>query len=120
MDRILKSDAEIVWVGLGTPKQDYEAARLAGRLSMVFIAVGAAFDFVAGHKNEAPTLVQRAGLEWAYRLISEPRRLWRRYLFGNVRFLWAVIHRLHEDSQCRESHRRCTLLPSRSLHNRAV
>ena len=90
-DRILQSGAHMVWVGLGTPKQDFEVARLARELPLVFIAVGAAFDFVAGKKREAPKWVQRVGCEWLYRLLSEPRRLWRRYLFGNVRFVWAVV-----------------------------
>jgi N-acetylglucosaminyldiphosphoundecaprenol N-acetyl-beta-D-mannosaminyltransferase len=89
--RIRESDAQLVWVGLGTPKQDLEAARLASELRLVFVAVGAAFDFVAGNKSEAPEWMQRSGVEWVYRLLSEPRRLWRRYLFGNARFLWALI-----------------------------
>jgi N-acetylglucosaminyldiphosphoundecaprenol N-acetyl-beta-D-mannosaminyltransferase len=93
LHRILTSEAQVVWVGLGTPKQDIEAADLAGQLSLVFIAIGAAFDFVAGSKAEAPVWMQRAGLEWFHRLISEPRRLWRRYLLGNFRFLWAIVTR---------------------------
>ncbi len=96
IQRISKSRAQIVWVGLGTPKQDFETHRLARQVPLVFVAVGAAFDFVAGKKREAPTWMQRAGLEWFHRLISEPRRLWRRYLFGNVRFLRAVIRHRNE------------------------
>lgn len=99
LQRISASGAQIVWVGLGTPKQDIEAANLARRLPLVVIAVGAAFDFVAGNKNEAPIWMQRTGQEWVYRLISEPRRLWRRYLFGNVRFLWALIRRMRDSEQ---------------------
>jgi N-acetylglucosaminyldiphosphoundecaprenol N-acetyl-beta-D-mannosaminyltransferase len=91
IQRLTKSRAQIVWVGLGTPQQDFEAIRLARQIPLVFVAVGAAFDFVAGNKREAPMWMQRAGLEWFHRLISEPRRLWRRYLFGNARFLKAVI-----------------------------
>jgi N-acetylglucosaminyldiphosphoundecaprenol N-acetyl-beta-D-mannosaminyltransferase len=91
IQRITESRAQIVWVGLGTPKQDFETIRLARRIPVVFVAVGAAFDFVAGNKHEAPMWMQRAGMEWFHRLISEPRRLWRRYLFGNARFLKAVI-----------------------------
>lgn len=87
---ILASGAEIVWVGLGTPKQDVRAAQLAAVLPVVSVAVGAAFDFVAGHKRQAPPWVQRRGLEWAFRFGCEPRRLWRRYLFGNARFLSGV------------------------------
>ena len=92
-DRIRRAGAQIVWVGLGTPKQDRETARLAARLPVVVAAVGAAFDFVAGTKRQAPTWMQHNGLEWVFRLLSEPRRLWRRYLFGNARFLWAVRRR---------------------------
>lgn len=88
--RITASGAQVVWVGLGTPKQDWECARLAGEVPAVCVAVGAAFDFIAGHKAQAPRWMQRHGLEWVHRLASEPRRLWRRYLFGNARFLWAV------------------------------
>jgi len=90
-DRIAASGAQVVWVGLGTPKQDWEAAALAQRVPAVFCAVGAAFDFVAGHKKQAPAWMQQRGLEWTFRLASEPRRLWRRYLFGNARFVWSVV-----------------------------
>jgi exopolysaccharide biosynthesis WecB/TagA/CpsF family protein len=92
-ERIRSSGAQIVWVGLGTPKQDWEAARLAARLPLVFVAVGAAFDFVAGTKPQAPRWMQHNGLEWTFRLASEPRRLWKRYLFGNLRFLYAASRR---------------------------
>lgn len=92
-ERIRASGAQIVWVGLGTPKQDRESAQLAARLPVVAAAVGAAFDFVAGTKRQAPVWMQDRGVEWVFRLLSEPRRLWRRYLFGNARFLWAVHRR---------------------------
>lgn len=87
---IRQSEADIVWVGLGTPKQDIEAARVAQCTSRPTVAVGAAFDFAAGTRRMAPRWMQRAGLEWLFRLGSEPRRLWRRYFFGNARFVWAV------------------------------
>lgn len=87
------SGAQVVWVGLGTPKQDLEAARLATEVPAVFIAVGAAFDFVAGSVKQAPLWMQRNGLEWAFRLGLEPRRLWRRYLLGNTRFVVAAVRR---------------------------
>lgn len=89
--RIRASGANIVWVGLGTPKQDFEAQRIALRLPVVAIAIGAAFDFAAGSAREAPHWMRSVGLEWLFRLASEPRRLWRRYLFGNARFLFAVL-----------------------------
>jgi N-acetylglucosaminyldiphosphoundecaprenol N-acetyl-beta-D-mannosaminyltransferase len=89
--RIEASDAEIVWVGLGTPKQDLEVKRLAESMPVVAIAVGAAFDFSAGTVAAAPKWVQRTGLEWLHRLIKEPRRLWRRYFFGNARFVGIIL-----------------------------
>jgi len=92
-ERIIDSGATLVWVGLGTPKQDQEVRRLADSVPVMALAVGAAFDFLAGTKPQAPTWIQRAGLEWAFRLASEPRRLARRYLWGNPRFVIAVIRR---------------------------
>lgn len=88
---IRDAEADIVWVGLGTPKQDLEVRRLAATLSVVACAVGAAFDFAAGTKREAPHWMTAIGVEWVFRLLSEPRRLWRRYLIGNFVFLAAVI-----------------------------
>lgn len=88
---IAASGAHIVWVGLGTPKQDFEAARLSKSLPVTAAAVGAAFDFVAGTVKEAPELMTRLGLEWLYRFAREPRRLWKRYVFGNVRFVRSAI-----------------------------
>ncbi|PYE20198.1 N-acetylglucosaminyldiphosphoundecaprenol N-acetyl-beta-D-mannosaminyltransferase [Williamsia limnetica] len=90
-EEILQSGADLVWVALGTPKQDFVATELARRTGVPCIGVGAAFDFVAGTVREAPVWVQSTGLEWLYRLCSEPRRLWRRYLFGNFRFLYSVL-----------------------------
>lgn len=90
-ERIRDSGATIVWVGLGTPKQDYEVQRLASSLPVVAIAVGAAFDFLAGTKAQAPVWMQRSGLEWAFRLASEPRRLGRRYVWGNSLFVREAI-----------------------------
>lgn len=71
---------DIVWVGLSTPKQEYWMAEHLGRIEApVMIGVGAAFDFLAGTKRQAPAWMQKRGLEWLFRLLSEPRRLWRRY-----------------------------------------
>ena len=81
---ILASGANIIWVGLGTPKQDFEAHRVTTATGINSVAIGAAFDFLAGTTKEAPRILRGSGLEWLYRLISEPRRLWRRYLFGNI------------------------------------
>lgn len=89
-ERIRSSGADIVWVGLGTPKQDRAAAELARDAGVVAVAIGAAFDFIAGNKPEAPRWMQESGLEWMHRFASEPRRLWKRYLFGNSRFVYAA------------------------------
>lgn len=88
--RIRESGATLVWVGLGTPKQDLEVRRLADALPVTALAVGAAFDFIAGTVTQAPTWMQRSGLEWAFRLGKEPKRLARRYLWGNPRFIVSV------------------------------
>jgi len=81
IEQINASKADIVWVGLSTPKQEYWMAAHLGRLdASVMVGVGAAFDFLAGVKTQAPRWMQRSGLEWLYRLVTEPRRLWRRYL----------------------------------------
>jgi N-acetylglucosaminyldiphosphoundecaprenol N-acetyl-beta-D-mannosaminyltransferase len=80
VERINDSEADIVWVGLSTPKQEYWMAAHLGRLEApVMVGVGAAFDFLAGLKTQAPRWIQRSGLEWLYRLATEPGRLWRRY-----------------------------------------
>lgn len=84
-------DPHVVWIALGTPKQDFEAQRVCDSTGVTTVAVGAAFDFVAGTKPEAPHWMRRMSLEWLFRLISEPRRLWRRYLFGNARFTALVF-----------------------------
>src|SRR5829696_759177 len=87
-DEINRSGADVVWVGIGVPKQEKWMARMRGRLDApVLVGVGAAFDFHAGLIPQAPDTLQRLGLEWAYRLVQEPRRLWRRYLRYNPRFV---------------------------------
>ena len=88
---IRKSGANIVWLGISSPKQDFEAKRLSVTLPAVVLAVGAAFDFAAGTQKEAPIWIQRLSLEWLFRLISNPKRLWKRYLVGNLVFIKAVI-----------------------------
>jgi N-acetylglucosaminyldiphosphoundecaprenol N-acetyl-beta-D-mannosaminyltransferase len=89
-----RSKADIVWVGLGTPKQDHVAVALQELLDISTVGVGAAFDFLAGTRPEAPRWLQRAGFEWMYRMLSEPRRLGRRYLWGNVVFIGLVLEDL--------------------------
>jgi N-acetylglucosaminyldiphosphoundecaprenol N-acetyl-beta-D-mannosaminyltransferase len=92
--RINDSGADIVWVGLSTPKQERWMAANRDRINAsVMVGVGAAFDFHAGLKRQAPRWVQRSGLEWLFRLATEPRRLWRRYLVNNTLFVMNVVSR---------------------------
>jgi N-acetylglucosaminyldiphosphoundecaprenol N-acetyl-beta-D-mannosaminyltransferase len=84
--------ADVVWVGIGVPKQEKWMARMRPRLSTpVLVGVGAAFDFHAGLIPQAPDWMQRTGLEWLFRLVQEPRRLWRRYLRYNPRFVTGFV-----------------------------
>lgn len=86
--RINAAAPDLVWVGLSAPKQERWMARMRHRLEApVLLGVGAAFDFHAGNVRQAPARLQRAGLEWAFRLAAEPRRLWRRYLRVVPRYL---------------------------------
>ncbi|MBY5378982.1 glycosyltransferase (plasmid) [Rhizobium leguminosarum] len=79
-EQLNRSGADIIWVGLSSPKQELWMARMRDRLeASMLIGVGAAFDFHAGLKRQAPRIIQRSGFEWAFRLLCEPRRLWRRY-----------------------------------------
>jgi N-acetylglucosaminyldiphosphoundecaprenol N-acetyl-beta-D-mannosaminyltransferase len=97
-DSIRKSGAEIVWVGLGAPKQEqwmYEAAQWL-KPALLF-GVGAAFDFHAEMVGRAPAIMRDWGLEWLYRLASEPRRLWRRYLTTNSLFIKYLVEALWND-----------------------
>ncbi|MGB3543197.1 WecB/TagA/CpsF family glycosyltransferase [Rubrivirga sp.] len=87
VQRLRGSGARIVFVGLGCPRQERWCAEHAERVGAVCMAVGAAFDFHAGLLRQAPGWIQQAGLEWAYRLAVEPRRLWRRYARVVPRFL---------------------------------
>ncbi len=89
---INQSEADVVWVGLGTPKQDWWVANHRPLLhAPVLIAVGAAFDFHSGHVRQAPKWMQRNGFEWLFRLSQDPRRLWSRYLIMNTQFVARVL-----------------------------
>jgi len=93
-DAISRSGARILFLGLGTPKQDRWMHAHRGRVPAVMLGVGAAFDFLAGAKPQAPPWIRRAGLEWLFRLATEPRRLWRRYLGENPRFAFLALAQL--------------------------
>lgn len=89
---INEAEPDIVWVGLGTPKQELWMAEHRERLKApVLIGVGAAFDFLSGRKPQAPKWMQRSGLEWLFRLVNEPKRLWKRNLVNNPTFLILMI-----------------------------
>lgn len=96
VDVLNAAQADIVWVALGAPKQEAWMARMRPRLNApVLIGVGAAFDFLSGGKPQAPALMQKLSLEWLFRLACEPRRLWRRYVYHNPRFVvLALMQRL--------------------------
>jgi len=86
---INRAGPDVVWVGMSSPRQDLWMARMRELLhAPVLIAIGAAYDFHTGSVRQAPRWMQRSGLEWLFRLASEPRRLWRRYVYDNPRFLW--------------------------------
>jgi N-acetylglucosaminyldiphosphoundecaprenol N-acetyl-beta-D-mannosaminyltransferase len=93
--RVREAKAEIVWVGLSTPKQERFMARYAERLGAPLLAgVGAAFDYHTGLIRDCPRWMKRAGLQWAHRLAQDPKRLWRRYLRNNPAFLWHIALQL--------------------------
>ena len=92
IDEINRAKPDILWVGLGSPKQDFWMHKHRDKLEVpVIIGVGAAFDFLAGAKKQAPRWMQRSGLEWLFRLFCEPRRLWKRYLIGNTKFIYYLL-----------------------------
>lgn len=95
MAMINSTHPDVLWVGLGTPKQERWVEKMAGRLDVkAVLAVGAAFDYNTGRIQRAPRWMQQSGLEWMYRLCQEPGRLYKRYLLNNPRFLVLVTLQL--------------------------
>ena len=91
VDTINAAAPDVVWVGLGHPKQErWMQTHREAIDAPVLAGVGAAFDYLSGRKPEAPQWVKRSGLQWVHRLLTEPRRLWRRYLVGNSKFLFLL------------------------------
>lgn len=88
---IRRSGADIVWIGISSPKQEFLMHRLAPKTTATLIGVGAAFDYHSGAVARAPMWMQRSGLEWLHRLASEPRRLWPRYLVSAPRFILMLL-----------------------------
>lgn len=98
IERINSSGANTVWVGLGCPKQEKWMYEHKGKINAVMIGVGAAFDYHAGIISRAPKWMQNNGLEWFHRLCSEPKRLWKRYLFTNTLFIfYAFLQMVKKD-----------------------
>ncbi len=90
--QLTDSQADILWCGLSTPKQERFMALYQERLPVkLMVGVGAAFDLLSGNLSEAPDWMKNSGLQWLYRLVKEPRRLWRRYLGNNPRFAWLTF-----------------------------
>ena len=95
VEQIKQSGAELLFVAMGSPRQEiWIASNLAATGARFALGVGGAFDHLSGLSRRAPRWMQQTGMEWLYRLLSEPRRLWRRYLIGNVVFTWLVAKQL--------------------------
>lgn len=91
IDKINQAQPDFIWVGLGAPKQEYWMYEHRDKLQGLMIGVGAGFDYFAGNIKRAPLWMQKCSLEWLYRLFQEPRRLFRRYLVTNTKFLWLIL-----------------------------
>jgi N-acetylglucosaminyldiphosphoundecaprenol N-acetyl-beta-D-mannosaminyltransferase len=94
IDQINQSEVDVLFVGIGCPKQEIWMAEHKQHLQCVMLGVGAAYDFIAGTKQHAPRWMQKIGLEWLFRLASEPKRLWKRYLKQNPRFIYHFTKQL--------------------------
>ena len=91
IERINKAKADFVWVGLGAPKQERWMYEHKERVNSLMIGVGAGFDYFAGNIKRAPKWMQKCSLEWLYRLLQDPRRLFKRYLVTNSKFIWLIL-----------------------------
>lgn len=90
-ERINDSKADFLWVGIGAPRQENLMCKLKGKVNCIMIGVGGAFNILSGKVNDAPMWMQNAGLEWFYRFIKEPRRLFKRYFITNTKFVYYLI-----------------------------
>ena len=93
IERINEAKPDFIWVALGAPKQEKWMADHQGKLQGFMVGVGAAFDYLAGNIHRAPAWMQRCNLEWLYRLIQDPKRLFKRYLVTNSKFIWHAVIR---------------------------
>ena len=92
VERINAARPDLLFVALGNPKEELWMGRCAAKLDVpVMIGIGGSFNFIAGRVRRAPKWMQRTGLEWIYRIIQEPGRLWRRYAYGLVKFSWLAL-----------------------------
>lgn len=91
IDEINNSKPDFIWVGLGAPKQEIWMYEHREKLTGVMLGVGAGFDFHAGTVRRAPMWMQKYGFEWLFRLLQDPKRLWKRYITTNFKFLWLLI-----------------------------
>lgn len=91
VERINETKPDFVWVGLGAPKQEKWMAAHQGRVNGLMIGVGAGFDYYAGNIERAPEWMQKSNLEWVYRLLQDPRRLFGRYWYTNTKFIWNAV-----------------------------
>jgi exopolysaccharide biosynthesis WecB/TagA/CpsF family protein len=88
INKINESNADLIWIGLGAPKQEKWMYRHREEIDGLMLGVGAGFDFHAGTIKRAPVAIQNMGMEWLYRLFQDPKRLFKRYLVTNTRFIW--------------------------------
>lgn len=93
IEQINETLPDFIWVGLGAPKQENWMASHQGKVHGFMVGVGAAFDYYAGNINRAPEWMQKANLEWLYRLIQDPKRLFKRYFITNTKFIWNAVVR---------------------------
>lgn len=93
IESINETDSDFIWIGLGAPKQEKWMAEHKGKINGFMVGVGAAFDYLAGNIDRAPMWMQKANLEWVYRLMQDPKRLISRYWHTNTRFIWNVMVR---------------------------
>ena len=93
ISKINESGANVLVVGVGAPKQENWIVKYREKLTSIkiFMALGATIDFEAGTVNRAPIVFQKLALEWLYRIIKEPKRLWKRYLIDDMPFFWLVL-----------------------------
>lgn len=93
VEQINRAEADFVWIGLGAPRQEQWMAAHQGKVKGFMVGVGAGFDYFAGNIKRAPMWMQKSNLEWLYRLIQEPKRLFKRYFHTNTKFIWNAVVR---------------------------